>query len=153
MHAPALFRNGQGTPHPHIRNINIFGASRATVLWSSSRAMAEPTCSTGQRVKLPPDTCTLCPCLPSTEAKRRGQAEHSLERGSGVSPDYDSPTRAHAEDCQAERRGQAERSEEVGVGGLPRLRHRPPPTTTQHSTPTGWVGIWRCIRLLGAQQV
>jgi hypothetical protein len=40
----------------------------------------------------------------------------------GVSPDYDNPTRTHAEEGQAERGGQAERSGEGGIGGLPRLR-------------------------------
>jgi hypothetical protein len=59
---------------------------------------------------------------PSTAA-RLSAAEKG---GSGVSLDYGNPTRTHAEG-QAERRGQAERSEKG--------RSRPPPTTTQHSTP------------------
>jgi hypothetical protein len=63
---------------------------------------------------------------PSTEAKRRGQAERSGE-SSGISPDCDSPTRTHAEDGQAERSGQAECSGEEVRG--------PPPgyETTQHA--------------------
>jgi hypothetical protein len=70
-------------------------------------------------------------------------------RTSGVSPDYDNPTRTHAEKGQAERSGQAGRRGQGGVQGSPRLRQptsharrrRPSgqaelPTTTQHSTPT-----------------
>jgi hypothetical protein len=41
---------------------------------------------------------------------------------SGVSPDYDNPSCAHAEESQAERCGQAERSEAGVFGVLPRLR-------------------------------
>jgi hypothetical protein len=45
-----------------------------------------PTYLTCHGAKLPSDTFTPCPCLPSTEAKRSGQAERSVEGGFGGSP-------------------------------------------------------------------
>ena len=74
--------------------------------------MAAKTPLTGNRVTLPPGKFTPFPRLPSTEAKRSGQAERSGEGGFGVSRGYDSPTRARAEEAQTKRSGQAERSGE-----------------------------------------
>jgi hypothetical protein len=54
--------------------------------------------------------------LPFTEAKRSGQAERSGEGGSWVTPDYDNPTRTHAEEGRAELSRQAERSGEICSG-------------------------------------
>jgi hypothetical protein len=67
--------------------------------------MAAPTPLTGYRVKLPPETCTPCPCFSSTEAKRSGQAERSGEAGFGGLPNYGNPNCTHAEEGQAERSG------------------------------------------------
>jgi hypothetical protein len=75
--------------------------------------MAAPTPLTWHSAILPPETCTPRPCLPSIEAKRRGQAERS---GEGSFPDYGNLTCTHAEEGQAERSGQDERSREEGVG-------------------------------------
>jgi ribosome assembly protein YihI (activator of Der GTPase) len=48
--------------------------------------------------------------------------------GSGVSPDYDIPTRTHSEKSQAERIGQAKRSGRGGGSGV-----SPGYDTTQHA--------------------
>jgi hypothetical protein len=53
------------------------------------------------------------------KAKRSGKAERSGEGCSGLSPDYENPTRMRAEEGQAKRSGHVERSEERGLGAFP----------------------------------
>jgi hypothetical protein len=56
--------------------------------------------------------------------------------GSGASPEYDNPTRVHAEKAQAELSGQAERSGDEKFGGLPRIQHGTPTRRRKPSAAT-----------------